>query len=74
MGTYWWTEFIGLGEHEWGMMDGLGGSQGSRNARKTRPFPRLNSFEFIGRSDLESGGSIMRYLGWPGENSPWPIT
>jgi len=74
MGTYRWTEFIGLGEHEWGMMDVLGRSQGGRNVRKTTPILRLNSFEFRGGSDLQSGGSIMRYRGWSGENDPWPVT
>ena len=54
MGTYRWTEFMGLGEHEWGMMDVLGWSQGGRNARKTTPLLRLNSFEFRGGSDLQS--------------------
>ena len=35
---------------------------------KTTRLRRLNSFEFMGNSDLESSGLIMRCLGWSGEN------
>ena len=66
--------FMGFGNASRASWEVLGWSQGSWNVRKITRLHRLDSFEFMGNSDLESSGLIMRNLGWLGENDPWPIT
>ena len=47
---------------------------GQSKRRKTTRLLRLDSFEFVEKSDLESERIDHEDLGWPGENEPWPIT
>ena len=69
MGKTRWTVLMSFGERERGKMGGA-----DREIGKTTRLLGLKSFEFMGNRDVEFSGSIMRYLGWPGKNDPWPIT
>lgn len=56
------TVFTGVGGKSRARWEVLVWWQGGWNARETTQLLQLNSFEFMVDSDLESNGSIMRYL------------